>query len=77
MCIRDRNGQTLHIQAASGQTHTYDGTLGAGTLDVSGAGTQVLRSSGADTDLTAVSYTHLDVYKRQISYSGINDVKMD
>ena len=46
------NGQTLHIQAASGQTHTYDGTLGAGTLDVSGAGTQVLRSSGADTDLT-------------------------
>ena len=46
------NGRTLHIQAASGQTHTYDGTLGAGKLDVSGAGTQVLRSSGADTDLT-------------------------
>ena len=46
------NGRTLHIQAASGQTHTYDGTLGVGTLDVSGAGTQVLRSSGADTDLT-------------------------
>ena len=46
------NGQTLNIQAASGQTYTFDGTLGAGTLDVSGAGTQVLRSSGADTDLT-------------------------
>lgn len=46
------NGQTLHLQAASGQTHTYDGVLGGGTLDVSGAGTQVLRSSGADTDLT-------------------------
>ncbi|WP_290566443.1 autotransporter-associated beta strand repeat-containing protein [Akkermansia sp.] len=46
------NGQTLNIQAASGQTYTFDGTLGAGTLDVSGAGTQVLRGSGADTDLT-------------------------
>ena len=46
------NGQTLNIQAASGQTYTFDGTLGAGTLDVSGAGTQVLRSSGADMDLT-------------------------
>ena len=45
------NGHTLNIQAASGQTYTFDGTLGTGRLDVSGAGTQILRSSGADTDL--------------------------
>ena len=70
------NGQTLHIQAASGQTHTYDGTLGAGTLDVSGAGTQVLRSSGADTDLTVsggnlVLQGKADVDGAHLSYGNL------
>ncbi|WP_308661475.1 autotransporter-associated beta strand repeat-containing protein, partial [uncultured Akkermansia sp.] len=70
------NGQTLQIQAASGQTHTYDGTLGEGTLDVSGAGTQVLRSSGADTGLTVsggnlVLQGNADVDGSRLSYGNL------
>ncbi|WP_300801503.1 autotransporter domain-containing protein [uncultured Akkermansia sp.] len=70
------NGQTLQIQAASGQTHTYDGTLGEGTLDVSRAGTQVLRSSGADTGLTVsggnlVLQGNADVDGSRLSYGNL------
>ncbi|WP_300803884.1 autotransporter-associated beta strand repeat-containing protein [uncultured Akkermansia sp.] len=70
------NGQTLQIQAASGQTHTYDGTLGEGTLDVSGAGTQVLHSSGADTGLTVsggnlVLQGNADVDGSRLSYGNL------
>ncbi len=70
------NGQTLQIQAASGQTHTYDGMLGEGTLDVSGAGTQVLRSSGADTGLTVsggnlVLQGNADVDGSRLSYGNL------
>ncbi|WP_297545940.1 autotransporter-associated beta strand repeat-containing protein, partial [uncultured Akkermansia sp.] len=70
------NGQTLQIQAASGQTHTYDGTLGEGTLDVSGAGTQVLHSSGTDTGLTVsggnlVLQGNADVDGSRLSYGNL------
>ena len=70
------NGQTLQIQAASGQAHTYEGTLGEGTLDISGTGTQILRSSGADTNLK-VNGGHLvlqgkeDVDGARLSYGNL------
>ncbi|KAA3304002.1 hypothetical protein F1969_10255 [Akkermansia sp. BIOML-A7] len=70
------NGQTLNIQADSGRTYTFEGTLGAGTLDVSGAGTQVLRSSGADTGLTIsggnlVLQGKADVEEARLSYGKL------
>ncbi|MCD8272600.1 MAG: autotransporter-associated beta strand repeat-containing protein, partial [Akkermansia sp.] len=70
------NGQTLQIQAASEQAHTYEGTLGEGTLDISGTGTQILRSSGADTNLK-VNGGHLvlqgkaDVDGARLSYGNL------
>ena len=45
------NGHNFTVNAAQGAAHVYEGSLGEGTLTVTGSGSQTLRASGADTDL--------------------------
>ena len=45
------NGHNFTVNAAQGAGHVYEGSLGEGTLTVTGSGSQTLRASGADTDL--------------------------
>ena len=45
------NGNKLALNSSSGTASSYEGRLGEGTLEIGGAGTQTLRSSGADTKL--------------------------
>ena len=55
MCIRDRYGA---------YTETSLGFASAGSADVTNNEVAISGGSG----VAAVSYTHLDVYKRQLSY---------
>ena len=70
MCIRDRG------EAAKPQTLPYKQNMTlldvmivvGGLTDFSdGNATTLLRSSEGNKQYRAVSYTHLDVYKRQVS----------
>ena len=45
------NGHNFTVNAAQGAAHVYEGSLGEGTLTVTGGGSQTLRASGVDTDL--------------------------
>ena len=58
MCIRDSSSTLLLLSVAD-----YDGLTSALNAETPGM------ASGLATDYQAVSYTHLDVYKRQGIYS--------
>ena len=59
MCIRDR----LYIVPAVDQTSPNKGNIYATSLDASGFA--IYGRNRLESDPTPVSYTHLDVYKRQ------------
>ena len=48
---------------------TLNGENEMGTWEQNGAAVAVLDSTGAEQAFQPVSYTHLDVYKRQVMYS--------
>ena len=60
MCIRDRNG-TLNVYDAGGTLNIH--STGSGNTILNGGDFSTLYAE--DGTITPVSYTHLDVYKRQ------------
>ena len=84
MCIRDRSSSNatsvnvatvsstvtakeLTVTGLSANNKVFDGNTAA-TLTGTGSLVRVINSDVVSLDGTPVSYTHLDVYKRQINY---------
>ena len=65
VAVADYKGSVLYLIGPSGNATTVETNLPILDLDVSSSGIAV---AALQDDATTVSYTHLDVYKRQARY---------
>ena len=71
------NAGSVDVSVSGALALDYGGVISSSTLTAGTAGSVTVRASSLRVDGDAVSYTHLDVYKRQgLDEAGVHDQRV-